>query len=75
MREPYKNLHDQSQSFTGRTWYKSWDGHGWLLNLSWNVIRLQEFCDPTQTLVLCEREWGAKEIRKLNAGFKAKRET
>eukprot|EP00913_Durusdinium_trenchii_P019553 g18380.t1 len=30
----------------------------------------QEFCDPTQTLVLCEREWGAKEIRKLNAGFK-----
>ncbi|CAK9081209.1 unnamed protein product [Durusdinium trenchii] len=30
----------------------------------------EEFCDPTQTLVLCEREWGAKEIRKLNAGFK-----
>ena len=23
-----------------------------------------------QSLVLCERDWGAQEIRKLNAGFK-----
>ena len=23
-----------------------------------------------QSLVLCERDWGAQEIRRLNAGFK-----
>ncbi|CAJ1378689.1 unnamed protein product, partial [Effrenium voratum] len=26
-------------------------------------------CDPKQTLVLCERDWGAQEVRNLNAGF------
>ena len=32
-------------------------------------------CDPKQTLVLCERDWGAQEVRNLNAGFQAHRVT
>ena len=30
----------------------------------------EEFCDPSSTLVLCERDWGAQEVRELAAGFK-----
>ncbi|CAE7736217.1 unnamed protein product [Symbiodinium sp. CCMP2592] len=40
------------------------------VNAAYALARLEKYgCDPTQTLVLCERDWGAKQVRELNAGF------
>ncbi|CAL1142517.1 unnamed protein product [Cladocopium goreaui] len=41
------------------------------VNAAYALARPGElYCDPRHTLVLCERDWGAQEIRKLNVGFK-----
>ena len=34
------------------------------------MMRCQSYPTRRHTLVLCERDWGAQEIRKLNVGFK-----
>ena len=42
------------------------------VNAAYALARLEKYgCDPMQTLVLCERDWGAKQVRELNAGFQA----
>ena len=42
------------------------------VNAAYALARLEKYgCDPTHTLVLCERDWGAKQVRELNAGFQA----
>ncbi|CAE7170566.1 unnamed protein product [Symbiodinium pilosum] len=40
------------------------------VNAAYALARLDKnSCDPKQTLILCERDWGAQQVRELNAGF------
>ena len=44
------------------------------MNAAYALARLDKFgCDPVQTLVLCERDWGAQQVRELKAGFQVGR--